>query len=185
MQCGTRLPDDARFCRSCGSPQEPQGAQNDDFYAQPVQQPVYREPQRQVRPSAPRAQAPRQSGALLVDVGRVSSYKGAKAIGTVTGTGDLYIYDDRLEYHKKTGSQSGYMMGPIIGAALMINDAKKNPVDIIPFHEIADVKTGKYAGLMGTLIVELRNGKAISFVPSKKKPGNDPAEMCRLISSYL
>ena len=60
---------------------------------------------------------------------------------------------------------------------------EKNPVDIYELRDIREVRTGKYAGLMGTLILELKNGKAVSFVPASKKAG--AAGMCELIRQYL
>ena len=45
------------------------------------------------------------TGVLLMEANKVSRYDGGGAIGAVTGTGDLYVYDDRLEFHKKSGDQ--------------------------------------------------------------------------------
>ena len=184
MQCGKQLPDTARFCSACGAAQdaapvynEPPRAQRAAGYA--PQQPAY--PQQPSYPQSP-GYAP-QRGALLLEAGKVSSYSGAGAVGTITGTGDLFVFDDRIEYHKKTGSQSGYMFGPIIGAALSANDAKKNPVDTYRFSELRGVRKGKYAGLKETLVLELRNGKSVSFVPASKK--SDPDNILPLISPYL
>ncbi len=168
INCGTELPENARFCRSCGAPQTMDAGAG------------FQQPQA-AAPVMPQRQAP--TGALLLEAGKMTRYNGDKAVGVVTGTGDLYIYDDRLEFYKKTGDQRGYMLGPVLGAALTMNDAKKNPVDIYELRDIRGVRTGKYAGLMGTLILELKNGKAVSFVPASKKAG--AAEMCELIRQYL
>ena len=172
MQCGKQLPDTARFCSACGAKL--------DTEPNEAPQPRYQAPQPQYQRSYNYAP---QRGALLKEAGKVSSYNGAKAIGTITGTGDLFVFDDRIEYHKKSGSQSGYMLGPVIGAALSINDAKKNPVETYRYHELRDVRTGKYAGLKETLVLEFSSGKCISFVPASKKA--DPDELCALITPYL
>ena len=175
MSCGGQLPDGARFCRYCGAPQTDDAMGGQQVYRQPVypQQPSYSQPQT----------GKRQTGALLLEAGKVSRYSGDKGIGTITGTGDLTVYDDRLEFLKKSGDQSGYMFGPIIGAAMAMNDAKKNPVDVYRFRDIKSVRKGKYAGMKETLILELSNGKSVSFVPASKK--SDPDVLCSLIDPYL
>ncbi len=166
MQCGQQLPDDARFCSACGAPT----VVATNYSQQPVQQVQQPQPAPQPQPvyqSAPVYAA--QTGALRKEAGGVSSYAGDKAIGTITGTGDLFIYDNRIEYHKKSGSQTGYMLGPVVGAVLSKRDAKKNPVDTYPFNQLRAVRTGKYAGMKKTLVLELSNGKCISFVPLFEK----------------
>ena len=76
------------------------------------------------------------------------------------------------------------MLGPVIGAAMTINSAKKNPVNIYGYRDVASVKTGKYAGLMSTLVLELRNGKAVSFVPAGKS-AQVSEQVFGLIAQYL
>jgi len=178
--CGTQLPEGSRFCSQCGAPQ---AASAQPAYQQPVyQQPVYQQP---AYPQNAYTQQAAPSGALLMEAGKMTRYNGGKAVGAVTGTGDLFVYDDRLEFYKKTGDQRGYLLGPVIGAALSINGAKKNPVDIYELADVARVRTGKYAGLMGTLVLELKNGKAVSFVPASGKAGKIAEQICELISPYL
>ncbi|MBO6054363.1 MAG: zinc ribbon domain-containing protein [Oscillospiraceae bacterium] len=191
--CGAQIPDDSRFCERCGTPTGAVQAPQQPVYQQPqYQQPVYQQPQYQ-QPDYQQPQyqqpvyqqGPVVTGALLREAGKMSRYSGAKAIGTVTGTGDLFVYDDRLEFHKKTGDQRGYLLGPILGAAIAKNSAKKNPVDVYYYSDIAAVRTGKYAGLMGTLILDLRTGKSESFVPAKSGSKELAEELCALISQYL
>ena len=192
LNCGTQLPDGSKFCCSCGAAQTfvqeqpaaqravpPQQAQQPVYPQQPVQQPVYTQQQAYQQP----AYAPQQTGALLLQAGNVTRYNGGKSIGTVTGGGDLTVYDDRLEFYKKTGDQRGYALGPIVGAVMSINSAKKNPVDVYWFRDIASVRKGKYAGLKETVVLELKNGKAVSFVPSTKQ-GN-PDQIIGMIAPYL
>ena len=180
--CGAQLPDHAKFCNMCGTPTgvggpAPQaGARQQNFRQETWPRdfgPVYRQPA-----------APPVTGELLYQAEKVSRYNGGGAIGPVTGTGELYVYDDRLEFEKKTGDQRGYMLGPIVGAVIARNGAKKNPVDVYEFADIADVRTGKYAGMMGTLVLELRNGKKVSFVLGRG--GKELAEeICDCMLQYL
>ena len=81
----------------------------------------------------------------------------------------------------------GFMFGPIVGNLVMRNGIKNNPVDVYYFRDIAGVTTGKYAGLLSTLVVNLRDGKAVSFVPAGKgfKNGDMIQELCGLIQRYL
>ena len=191
LNCGTQLPDGSKFCCSCGAAQTfvqeqpaaqrtipPQQAQQPVYPQQPVQQQAYQQPV-----YAQPAYAPQQTGALLLQAGNVTRYNGGKSIGTVTGGGDLTVYDDRLEFYKKTGDQRGYALGPIVGAVMSVNSAKKNPVDVYWFRDIAGVRKGKYAGLKETVVLELKNGKAVSFVPSTKQ-GN-PDQIISMIAPYL
>ena len=175
MNCGTQLPDGSRFCSSCGAPQQADAAPT--FQQPAYQQPVYQQPAYQQPAYA------QPVGAMLLDAGKVTRYNGGKTVGTVTGTGDLVIYDNRVEFNKKSGDQRGYMLGPIVGAALAMNDAKKNPVDVYDFYDIKSVRKGKYAGLKETVVLEFRNGKAISFVPASKKA--NPDQIVALITPYL
>ena len=127
------------------------------------------------------------TGALLMDAGKMTRYNGKGAVGPVTGSGTLTVFDDRLEYAKTSGDQRGFMFGPIVGNLVMRNGIKNNPVDVYYFRDIAGVTTGKYAGLLSTLVVNLRDGKAVSFVPAGKgfKNGDMIQELCGLIQRYL
>ena len=99
--CGTQLPDGSRFCSNCGAPQAAAPAQ--PTYQQPAyQQPVYQQPaypQQPMYQQSPQRQA--ATGALLMEAGKVTRYNGGKAVGAVTGSGELYVYDDRLEFLKR------------------------------------------------------------------------------------
>ena len=210
--CGAQVPDDSRFCENCGAQLGApaaapggQGAYNRQAAA-PAGQGGYAPqtsqggfaPQGGYAPQGYGQQAPfaQQSrgmgpaaatGALLMDAGKMTRYNGKGAVGPVTGSGTLTVFDDRLEYAKTSGDQRGFMFGPIVGNLVMRNGIKNNPVDVYYFRDIAGVTTGKYAGLLSTLVVNLRDGKAVSFVPAGKgfKNGDMIQELCGLIQRYL
>ena len=127
------------------------------------------------------------TGALLMDAGKMTRYNGKGAVGPVTGSGTLTVFDDRLEYAKTSGDQRGFMFGPIVGNLVMRNGIKNNPVDVYYYRDIAGVTTGKYAGLLSTLVLNLRDGKAVSFVPAGRgfKNGDLIEELRSLIQRYL
>ena len=188
--CGTQLPDGSKFCSQCGAPtnasQGAAAAPQQPAYQQPTyqQQPVYQQPAYQQPAYPQQTYAPQATGALLREADKVTRYSGGHAIGTVTGSGTLYVYDDRIEFYKKTGDQRGYMLGPVVGAVMSMSSAKKNPVDVYDFRDIANVRPGKYAGLMGALVLELRTGKSVSFALGKGGMAL-AEELCGIISQYL
>ena len=186
MNCGTQLPEGSRFCSNCGAPQQPaqQPVYQQPMYQQPQQQPMYQQSAPPVYGSQNAYAPPMPTGALLMEANKVSRYNGGGAIGAVTGTGDLYVYDNRLEFHKKSGDQRGYLLGPVLGAAIARGGAKKNPVDVYPYGDIAGVRTGKYAGLMGTLVLDLHSGKSVSFALGKGG-AKLAEELCGVISQFL
>ena len=79
------------------------------------------------------------------------------------------------------------MFGPIVGNLVMRNGIKNNPVDVYYYRDITSVTSGKYAGLTPTLVLNLRDGKAVSFIPAGKgfKTGDRIAELRSLIQRYL
>ena len=195
--CGAQIPDDSRFCPTCGTPMaaapSPQGyaqpqvsqpvyqqpAYQQPVYQQPMQQPVYQQPV-YGQPMGGPAYA---TGQMIKEAGKYTRYMGDKAIGVVTGQGSLIVYDDRLEFYKTSGSQAGFALNPIVGLAMQHADKKKHPVDTYFYRELKGVRNGKYSGLIPTLILDQSNGKSVSF--AKAAGGMDPKELADLIRPYL
>ena len=213
--CGAQLPEDSIFCESCGArldnsaaaplqhpanhyEQQPsqeaepawyqqQSQQQQPQYQQPqyqqaqYQQPQYQQPQRQMYSQ------PQATGALVYDAGTVNAFKGGGAIGITYGAGQLLIYDDRVEFHKTSGSHAGFALGPIAGVALSKIDANKKPVDTWYYREIANVHTAKHAGLIEKIVLQFTDGKALSFTLSGHglSTNKKVQELCSLIQQYL
>ena len=213
--CGAQLPEDSIFCESCGArldnsaaaplqhpanhyEQQPsqeaepawyqqQSQQQQPQYRQPqYQQPQYQQPQYQ-QPQRQMYSQPQATGALVYDAGTVNAFKGGGAIGITYGAGQLLIYDDRVEFHKTSGSHAGFALGPIAGVALSKIDAKKKPVDTWYYREIANVHTAKHAGLIEKIVLQFTNGKALSFTLSGHglSTNKKVQELCSLIQQYL
>ncbi len=130
---------------------------------------------------------PMPTGAYVQDAGKMTRYNGKGVVGPITGQGQMQIYDDRLEFHKKYGDQRGYMLGPIIGGLVSFGGAKKNPTDVYYYRDLANVTMGKYAGMLSSVVIEQKDGKAFSFVPAERgfKTNKAAEEICRVISQYL
>ena len=213
--CGAQLPEDSIFCESCGArldnsaaaplqhpanhyEQQPsqeaepawyqqQSQQQQPQYRQPqYQQPQYQQPQYQ-QPQRQMYSQPQATGALVYDAGTVNAFKGGGAIGITYGAGQLLIYDDRVEFHKTSGSHAGFALGPIAGVALSKIDAKKKPVDTWYYREIANVHTAKHAGLIEKIVLQFTDGKALSFTLSGHglSTNKKVQELCSLIQQYL
>ena len=191
-QCGAQLPDDSRFCSQCGAKIIPESAaqtrqapQQNYSQQQSYQQPYPQQGYQQPYPQA--FNGPMAVGALVKDAGKMTRYNGKGAVGPITGQGQLQIFDDHLEFHKKYGDQRGYMLGPIVGGLVSWGGAKKNPTDVYYYRDLASVTKGKYAGMLASVVITQKDGKAFSFVPAEKgfKTNEAAEEIARIISQYL
>ena len=190
-QCGAQLPDDSRFCSQCGAkiipesaaqtrqapqqnynqqqsyqqpyPQQgyqqgyPQQGYQQGYPQQPYPQQGYQQPYPQQGYQQPYPQAfngPMAVGALVKDAGKMTRYNGKGAVGPITGQGQLQIFDDHLEFHKR---------------------------------DLASVTKGKYAGMLASVVITQKDGKAFSFVPAERgfKTNEAAEEIARIISQYL
>lgn len=193
--CGAQIPDDSRFCPTCGTPiaaaPAPQGfaqpQMSQPVYQQPMQQPVYQQPVYQQPMQQPvygqSMGGGYATGAMIREAGKYTRYAGDKAIGVVTGQGNLIVYDDRLEFYKTSGNQAYFALNPIVGLAMQHADKKKHPFDTYFYRELKGVRNGKYSGMIPTLILDQSNGKSVSF--AKAAGGMDPKELANIIRSYL
>ena len=191
-QCGAQLPDDSRFCSQCGAKIIPESAaqtrqapQQNYSQQQSYQQPYPQQGYQQPYPQA--FNGPMAVGALVKDAGKMTRYNGKGAVGPITGQGQLQIFDDHLEFHKKYGDQRGYMLGPIVGGLVSWGGAKKNPTDVYYYRDLASVTKGKYAGMLASVVITQKDGKAFSFVPAERgfKTNEAAEEIARIISQYL
>ena len=190
-QCGAQLPDDSRFCSQCGAKIIPESAAQtrqapqQNFQQQSYQQPYPQQGYQQHYPQA--FNGPMAVGALVKDAGKMTRYNGKGAVGPITGQGQLQVFDDHLEFHKKYGDQRGYMLGPIVGGLVSWGGAKKNPTDVYYYRDLASVTKGKYAGMLASVVITQKDGKAFSFVPAERgfKTNEAAEEIARIISQYL
>lgn len=120
------------------------------------------------------------SGALLRSVKLVSLYEGEPTVGIAKATGNLNIYDDRIEFAKKMGNSAVSMMG-VLGIAVA---AAKASDEIFEYRNLAGIRTGKYGGVYNTLVLTTTAGRTVSFVPAV--PGSGiPGEIVNLVQPYL
>ncbi len=193
--CGAQIPDDSIFCERCGarlSDAAPAAAPQPDMYAGSRQAPppAYSQPVYPQQNYAPQYGAPGgfgMTGELIYDAGKVTVYNGGGAIGVVYGAGNLFIYDDRIEFEKTSGSQAGFALGAVAGLALSKLDANKNPVDVWYMADIADVHIAKHAGVISKLVIQFHGKKAYSVTLTGRgsKTNQMIEEMCDVIRQYI
>lgn len=99
-------------------------------------------------------------GKELYRIRLASKYDGEPTIGIAKATGDLIIYDDRVEFKRMMGNAAASAFG-VVG---MHFAAKKTPpLEVYKMNEIVSIREGRYAGMMPTLIIQLNDGKIFSF----------------------
>lgn len=183
--CGETLKEDAKFCPSCGTRVEEQQS-----VAFCVTCGTKLDPSAQFCPGCgvrvgETAEAPASTAGskLLSTYKLVSLYHGEPTLGIAKASGTLMIYEDRIEFEKQLGNALGGAFG-LVGLIKTQKDVKKDPVDIYHVSEITKLRTGKYAGVYSTLVVELRGGKVITFCPVT--PGSSmPENVISVLTPYL
>ena len=177
--CGAQLSEDSLFCTNCGTRVENAGSAG-----APVQPNVsygqnsfgggqngYFQP----------------TGQLVLEAGKVVVYNGTGAIGVTYGDGLLYVFDDRLEFHKKHGTMAGMGINAVVGMAVSVASAKKKPVDVWLYRDMARVYTAKHAGIISKICIEFHNKKAFSITLSGHggKTNELVESLCDTINQYL
>ncbi len=122
-------------------------------------------------------------GAFVREFKFYSYYEGQPTLGVSKATGNLRLYDDRVEYEKTLGSAAGNMFG-LAGMAVGRKSAKKDPIINYYYNDIANVKVGKYGGIYNTLVIIVKTGRSFSFCPAVPM-SNQPSEIAELIKLYL
>ena len=127
------------------------------------------------------------AGRMIMDAGKVVVYNGTKAIGITYGDGTLYVYDDRLEFHKKHGTMAGMGVNPVVGMAVSAASAKKNPVDTWYYRDMSEVYTAKHAGVISKICIKFHSGKGFSITLSGRGNSTNSMveELCAMINQYL
>lgn len=82
-------------------------------------------------------------GKELYKIQMASKFEGEPTVGIAKATGDLVIFDDRVEFRRKMG-----------------NTKKVPAVETFNMDEIGCIRVGKYAG---TLVIQLKDQRVFSF----------------------
>lgn len=135
------------------------------------------------------------SGKLLASLNLTSKYEGTPNIGIAKATGTLSVYDDRIEFRKQIGNPLTRSFGSaalkgafgtegMVIAMRKVRKVTKDPVDIYPVSQIAQLRVGKYMSIYNTLVVLLRDGTTVSFCPAV--PGSTkPQDIINSLQPYL
>lgn len=160
MQCGKEIPTGSKFCGNCGKPIPTPGS---TVSASPQ---IVQEP-----------------GSLLTQLKSVSKYKGTPVAGYSESTGILSIYNNRLEFKKKSGSAL-WGRGGAIGLGISAGLAKSEPIETFELEQISELHKGKYMGIYNTLVITLKNSEVWSFCPVL--PGSsEPQKIISLLKPFM
>ena len=118
-------------------------------------------------------------GKELCKIQMASKYEGEPTVGIAKATGDLIIFDDRVEFRRKMGNAASAMFG---AAGMLISAKKVPPVETFRMDEIGFTRVGKYAGLMPTLVIQLKDQRVFSFCGLAD--GNVIQKAAELIEEY-
>ena len=153
--CGEKIPSGAKFCGHCGKPVSSPGTP---------------------APEAAQTCSVQTAPALLTSLKGVSKYKGTPLAGYSAASGTLSVYQDRLEFKRKTGGA--------IGLGISKAMAKDDPIEVYELEQISELREGKYMGLYNTLAVALKNGEVWSFCPVLPN-SSEPKKIIALLKPYM
>lgn len=160
--CGEKIPSGAKFCGHCGKPVSSPGTP---------------------APEAAQTCSVQTAPALLTSLKGVSKYKGTPLAGYSAASGTLSVYQDRLEFKRKTGSALS-ARGGAIGLGISKAMAKDDPIEVYELEQISELREGKYMGLYNTLAVALKNGEVWSFCPVLPN-SSEPKKIIALLKPYM
>ena len=101
----------------------------------------------------------------------VSLYEGERKLMGAKVTGDLTVYPDRIEFRLKMGNAVCEVCTGGLGLSMiaaMIEEIKKNKLPSVIVHRFSEIKrahVGNYGGMTKSLVLELADGKVISYFP--------------------
>ena len=111
----------------------------------------------------------------------VSLYEGERKVGVAKATGELTVFKNRLELKRQWGNAAANVT--LVTMAIERNKAKKLPPDIFLFSDILSVHRDNYLGVWSSLIVKMKNGRAITLV-SNVGQGEKLNEVCTYINKH-
>lgn len=177
--CGQNLPDNSKFCMSCGATVAAQQAvdMRNAFHstvrpvrlklcagcnAQTAGDEVY------CRRCGSLLQERWLTGKELMKVSGVNFYEKYWVLANANASGMLTVYEDRVFFEKKLGNSVGMAFG-LIGVAIAQKKIKEDPTDEYFMRDIAHAQQGD-AIIKGSLLtITLKNGESFSFVFPKDK----------------
>ena len=109
--------------------------------------------------------------------------KGTPLAGYSAASGTLSVYQDRMEFKKKTGSALSARGGEI-GLRLSAAVAKDDPIEVYELEQISELREGKYMRLYNTLVVAMKNGEVWSFCPVLPN-SSEPKRIIALLKPYM
>lgn len=145
-QCGSRVIAERKICPTCGRKSQP----NEKFCPQCGT--------RMTENSVP------ATGRLLMDMKIMAYYSGEPTVRFAKYTGNLKIYDDRIEMKRTFVNVAAAVFGAV-GMAVTANKVKKDgAVRVYPMCDVSHVKEERYSGIYHTIVLYMKNGEVHFFV---------------------
>ena len=177
-KCGYHAADDAKFCAKCGN-QLYVEERSSSTYSQPENRSVVSgmDMRKPIQPERRRSVLGRQ----LKYLKNIAMYEGEKKIGISKASGNMTIYDNRIEYHKTMGN-SGWSSLGLVGIAISAQRVKNEEPVVFKMKDIAEAMESKYMGAIPAFLIRLANGEKYTF--SGVISGSDIREAISYINRY-